>query len=115
MPRFELLPLIPLAALTLFAAPAAQAPKVLDGKQVFLDQKCQTCHAVSSADIKATGKVKAPDLTGKAATVDAAKLAAYLRRNDTVNGKKHVKPFTGSDEQMGAMIAWLQKQKAKAK
>jgi hypothetical protein len=28
-----------------------------------------------------------------------------------VNGKKHIKPFTGTDEEMGALVAWLQQQK----
>jgi len=28
------------------------------------------------------------------------------------DGKKHLKAFTGSDEEIGALIAWLQKQNA---
>jgi len=106
-------------AAALLAAPVpspAQGAKKLDGKQIFLAQKCETCHAVSSAQIKATGKVKAPDLTGVAGSLDAAWLGKYLRKQEKSKaGKAHLKPFTGSDEEMGALIAWLQDQKAPAK
>jgi hypothetical protein len=30
-----------------------------------------------------------------------------------LDGKKHAKAFTGSDEELGALIAWLQAQKTK--
>jgi mono/diheme cytochrome c family protein len=109
MTRFSsLLALAVLAALG-FSTPG-RAAEQLDGKKIFLAQKCEMCHAVSSADIKATGKIKGPDLTGTAAKRDATLLSGYLRRNADVNNKKHVKPFTGSDEELGALIAWLQKQ-----
>lgn len=92
---------------------AAQSAKVLDGKQIFLAQKCNLCHGVSSAAIEATtksDKMKGPDLTNTASKRDAKVLNAYLRKTADINGKKHVKQFTGSDEEMGALIAWLQKQ-----
>jgi len=82
----------------------------LDGKQIFLDQKCNMCHTVSSAGITPTSKIKAPDLTGLAAKEDAAWIGKFLRKEADKNGKKHIKPFTGSDEELGAVIAWLQKQ-----
>jgi len=89
---------------------------ILDGKKVFTDQKCQMCHGVSSAGIQATTKsekLKGPDLTGKPASQDATKLADVLRKkSNTSSGKPHPKAFTGTDEELGAMIAWLQKQKA---
>ena len=98
------------------AAPAAaQAAKVLDGKQLFLAQKCNLCHSVSAAGIEATTKsekMKGPDLVGEAKR-DAKLLNAYLRKTADINGKKHVKQFTGSDEEIGALIAWLQKQEKK--
>jgi mono/diheme cytochrome c family protein len=109
-----------LAVASALSAPApswAQAAGAkLDGKQIFMAQKCDTCHSISSAQIKATGKVKAPDLTGLAASLDAAWLGKFLRRQEkTKAGKTHLKAFTGSDEQMGALIAWLQAQKPPAK
>ena len=98
------------------AAPAAaQAGKVLDGKQIFLAQKCNLCHSISPAGITATTKsekMKGPDLTGLAKR-DAKLLNGYLRKTADINKKKHVKQFTGSDEELGAMLAWLQKQEKK--
>jgi len=98
------------------AAPAAaQAGKVLDGKQIFLAQKCNLCHSVSTAGIEATtksDKMKGPDLVGFS-KVDAKLLNGFLRKTADINGKKHAKQFTGSDEELGALIAWLQKQEKK--
>lgn len=98
------------------AAPAAaQGAKVLDGKQIFLAQKCNLCHSVSPAGIEATTKsekMKGPDLVGLSKT-DAKILNGYLRKTADIKGKKHVKQFTGSDEELGALIAWLQKQEKK--
>ena len=98
------------------AAPAAaQAAKVLDGKQIFLAQKCNLCHSVSPAGIAATTKsekMKCPDLVGLSKK-EAKLLNSYLRKTADINAKKHAKQFTGSDEELGALIAWLQKQEKK--
>lgn len=111
MTRVIMLVAAAVSAAVLAAAPwPAPAAEQLDGRSIFLAQKCETCHAVSSADIKATGKIKAPDLTGTAAKRDATALSSYLRQKHQINNKKHVKAFTGSDEELGALIAWLQKQ-----
>jgi mono/diheme cytochrome c family protein len=107
------LPLLAVLAVSLPQAAEAQA-KTLDGKQVFLAQKCNICHSVSSAGITATmksEKMKGPDLTNLAAKQDAKVLNDFLRKKAPINGKKHSKEFTGSDEELGAMIAWLQAQK----
>jgi cytochrome c5 len=95
---------------------AAAGQAKLDGKQIFLAQKCNMCHDVSSAGITATtksAKMKGPDITGAAPKRDAKLLNDYLRKKADVNGKKHVKQFTGSDEELGALIAWMQKQEKK--
>lgn len=89
--------------------PASGGAAVLDGKAIFTAQKCDLCHAVSSAEIKATGKIKSPDLS-TVTVQDAGALGKYLRKQGQIKGKSHVKPFTGSDEELGALIAWLQKQ-----
>ncbi len=84
----------------------------MDGKQIFLAQKCNLCHAVPPAGITATTKsekMKGPDLTDESKR-EAKLLNGYLRKTADLNGKKHVKQFTGSDEELGALIAWLQKQ-----
>jgi mono/diheme cytochrome c family protein len=96
------------------ASPAAAQGGKLDGTAIFLAQKCNLCHAVSTAGIEATtksDKMKGPDLAGAAAKRDAKLLNGYLRKTENINAKKHVKQFTGSDEELGALIAWLQSQK----
>ena len=96
------------------ASGAPAAPAKPDGKQIFLAQKCNLCHTVSSAGIERTvksEKVAGPDLTNLAAKEDAGALAKFLRKEGEINGKKHAKGFTGSDEELGALISWLQQQK----
>jgi mono/diheme cytochrome c family protein len=102
---------------TAVATPATDVPPTsgaaTEGKQIFLDQKCNMCHTVSSASITATSKIKAPDLTGLASKDDAAFLKKYLKKEAAKNGKKHIKPFGGTDAQLDALISWLQKQDKK--
>jgi mono/diheme cytochrome c family protein len=102
------------------AAPEAQktpaASKTLDGKELFVSQGCNTCHNVAAAGIAAKMKAsKAPDLGKTTAAREPAWLTAYLRQQSDEKGKKHPKAFTGSDEQLGAVVAWLEEQKKKAK
>ncbi len=106
-----------LAAVVLLAvfysgpANGAAAP-AKDGKQIFLAQKCNVCHSVSSAGIEKTMKsMTAPDLTDLAAKQDAATLTKYLHKQVEINGKKHGKTFSGSDEDLAAVVSWLQQQK----
>jgi cytochrome c2 len=89
----------------------ATANAATDGKEIFLGQKCNMCHAVSSAGITPTGKVKAPDLTGLVAKEDPAWVGKFLKKEAAdKKGKKHIKPFTGSAEDLTALVGWLQKQ-----
>jgi len=105
--------------LSLITLVAQGEKKTLDGKQIFMDQKCNMCHAISSANIQATTKseaMKGPDLTGHLAGKDAAVIGDVLRKKkNTPKGKPHPKAFTGTDEEMGALIAWLQQQKSTTK
>jgi len=100
----------------LYSGPgAAQSAKVLDGKQIFMAQKCNLCHSVPAAGITATTKsekMKGPDLVAESKR-DAKLLNGFLRKTSDIGGKKHAKQFTGSDEELGALIAWLQKQEKK--
>ena len=108
-----------LAAVVLLAAfysgPAQGAAEpAKDGKQIFLAQKCNVCHSVSSAGIERTmksEKMAGPDLTNLAAKQDAATLTKYLHKQADINGKKHGKMFSGSDAELTALVSWLQEQK----
>ncbi|MEP7010390.1 MAG: c-type cytochrome [Acidobacteriota bacterium] len=99
-------------ALTFVSAAGA----ALDGKAIFLAQKCNLCHSISAAGITQTSdKMKAPDLTGKVKAADAPKLIKFLRKLEPggEKGKKHTKEFKGTDEEIQAVLDWLVAQKAK--
>ena len=106
----------PLAASLLFSAaflyvgPAA----ALDGKAIFLAQKCDTCHSVSTAGIVATTKsekMKGPDLVGVVQAHEPAWIADFVHKKVDKDGKKHAKEFKGTEEELTALIDWLAAQK----
>lgn len=107
-----------LATLTLAFAVTfvSSAGAAVDGKAIFLAQKCNLCHGIAAAGITPTStKVKAPDLTGKVKAADAPKLIKFLRKLEPggEKNKKHAKEFKGTDEEVQAILDWLVTQKAK--
>lgn len=100
------------------AAPALAAPgggSSLDGKAIFLREKCETCHPVSSAGIEAKAKsekLKATDLTGVGKRHTTAVLRSYLEQQTELDGAKHKKAFKGTDQELDILISWLESQKA---
>ena len=106
------LPIVLLLAVAFFAPPsivgAAEEP---EGQAIFVDSKCNMCHAVPSAGIESktqSEKMKGPDMTGAAARLDPDSLAKYLRKQEQLDGKDHKKEYKGSDEDLQTLIAWLQ-------
>src|SRR4030095_4115064 len=96
----------------LYSGPVAGQAAKLDGKALFLGQKCNMCHSVPTQGIERTmksEKMAGPDLVN--IKEDAAFLNKFLRKQADLHGKKHGKAFTGSDEELGALIAWIQAQK----
>lgn len=94
---------------------ASTAGAALDGKALFVGQKCNLCHGVAVAGITQTSeKMKAPDLTGKVKAADAPKLIKFLRKLEPggEKKKKHTKEFKGTDEEAQAILDWLAAQKA---
>ena len=95
-----------------YSGPAAQAQAAKDGKQIFRDQKCDTCHSVPTASITATTtseKMKGPDLVN--VKEDAKTLTAFLTRTADLKGKKHPKEVKLSDADLSALINWILAQK----
>jgi cytochrome c5 len=101
-------------ALPLMAGPLPAGEGGADGKAVFLANKCEMCHSVSTAGIEAKSKaMKAPDLVGVVtAEHNAEWMAQYLKKAADLDGKKHGMEFMGSDEELQALIDWLGAQKA---
>ena len=92
-------------------ASAAAAP---DGKAIFLGQKCNLCHSVQAAGIERTTKsekVAGPDLTTATAKQDKAFLTKFLKKEETIDGKKHGKEWKGTDAELAALIDWLKEPK----
>jgi cytochrome c553 len=89
-----------------------QAP-ALDGKKLFLEQKCETCHGVAAAGLSATTKLekmKGPDLSGFVAA-DPAAMVAFIRQEKDLAGVKHKKAVKASDAELQAILKWLAEQK----
>jgi cytochrome c5 len=98
-----------LAALYSNAGAAAAAP---DGKAIFMAQKCNMCHSVSTAGIEATTKsatMKGPDLVN--IKIDAAAITKFLHKETEMNGKKHPKDVKLADADMKALVDWVLAQK----
>lgn len=77
-----------------------------DGKKIFVDNKCNMCHTVSSAGIESK-KSDASDLSavGKDATKEF--LLKYLKKEAKLNDKDHKSSFKGSDEDLKILVDWL--------
>ncbi len=93
--------------LALLAGGAQAAP---DGKDVFLAQKCNTCHSVPAAGVEATVKIekmKGPALPTASMATDVERQSHVVRQEELIDGKKHPKKFSGSDEELAALFGWL--------
>lgn len=78
------------------------------GKEIFLNSKCNTCHAIKSQDITSKQADKYPDLSNFG-NADLSKEDAikYLNKEFDIKGKKHPVKFKGSKEDLSVLIEWL--------
>ncbi len=82
----------------------------LDGKALFTTHACNMCHSAAAAGIEAktkAEKLKGPDLSGYETKHSFVEIAAFAKGEQERDGKKHKKPFKGSDEELQAIIDWL--------
>ena len=90
------------------------------GQKVFTEAKCQMCHTVLSQGIgeppAKDAKEEAedveedsgpPDLSAAGAGRTAEWLSLFMQKKETLNDKKHMKAFKGSDEDLTALVDWL--------
>jgi len=99
-----------LALLAPYPATVTAAASELDGKTLFMREKCNLCHSIPQEDIEAkvkSEKMLGPDLPTAEAPEDADLMLDFLRQKAEINGEKHKKAFKGSDEELGALVAWL--------
>lgn len=94
-----------------------EAAKAPDGKPVFEQYKCGSCHSIEKQGIKKAEKsepaeagaatVKAPDLSGVGAVRTADWMKSFLLKTEKLNGKLHIKKFRGTDEELATVTGWL--------
>lgn len=77
-----------------------------DGKQIFIDNKCNNCHTVSTQDITSK-KDNAIDLSNAGSLGDADLLKSYLLKEAQIDDKDHKLKFKGSEEELNALVNWL--------
>jgi len=86
----------------------AQAEEAKDGKTIFIDAKCTACHSIDSQGVEAKKKTdKTPDLSKLTEGHDIEFWTKYLKKEESLNSKKHAMPFKGSDEDLQIMLEWL--------
>ena len=95
------------------------APKVFcqsdntDAKDIFLAEKCQRCHSISSMNITNTGMKEASDLSAVGSDHNEEWLIKFLNREETVKGKKHLKNLKTEGTDIEKLAKWLATLKAK--
>lgn len=110
-----------LAAALVTPLAAFSDARAADGKTLFSDKKCTTCHSVKAAGIEKTKKKKGPDLSGVGKTMSADEIAKFAKKETEKKSVysdkkvKHKKKFKGSDEDLKAIAAFLAAQKSDLK
>lgn len=78
----------------------------LDGKTLFIDKKCNSCHTVTSMEITSK-KDDASDLSNAGTLGDAQLLKSYLMKEAKINELDHKMKFKGTDEELNVLVNWL--------
>ena len=87
------------AVVFLFGFSYSFNPEDGDGKSIFVDKKCITCHSVETAGIESKKK-DAADLSVVGDKYDAEFLAKYLVKEEKIDGEAHKIAMKGSQEEL---------------
>lgn len=110
-----------LAAVLVSPIMALSEARAADGKAIFSEKKCTTCHSIKAVGVEKTKKKKGPDLSGVGKELNAEQIAKFVKKESekkSVYGDKqvkHKKKFKGSDEELKAVAAFLASQKSDLK
>jgi cytochrome c553 len=77
-----------------------------EGKKVFVDSKCGSCHSVESAGLTTKSK-KGTDLSEVGKKYDKEFLTKYISKKEKINNKNHAASFKGSEEELAKLTEWL--------
>jgi mono/diheme cytochrome c family protein len=88
------------------------------GKSIFLDNKCAKCHSIESQGIKRSGPPPPggklpPDLSGVGLKHTAEWMQKWQMKEVEMNGKKHMKKFAGTSDELVTLTTWLATLKTK--
>ena len=125
------IPALLLGTTFLFAALAARgdtpaATPAPDGKQIFLTNKCNTCHTIQAIgiekkksedaeDAKEKSEKKPPDLSSVGLERKADWIGKFMMKTETIKGDKHPRKFRGTEAELKTLATWLEGQKAPKK
>lgn len=77
-----------------------------EGKQLFIDQKCNMCHTVEVVNIESRKK-DATDLSIIGDNYDADLLAKYLLKEEKIDDEIHKSVWKGTDDDLKKISEWL--------
>lgn len=112
------------AAFTALLIPVDVTSAEKDGKSIFLEYKCRSCHSLEGQGIvkKSSGdedeedsKKETPDLSSVGLDRKAEWISLFLMKKEAIDGEKHKKKFKGSDDELKVLAKWLEDQKAPKK
>ena len=111
--------------------------KVPEGQKIFVDSGCTSCHSMKGQGIErkkttassaptdssaptaspaptatpATTASQPPDLSAVGIEHDQAWIFKFLQKTETLHGKKHMKSWKGTPEELSTLTRWLAEQK----
>jgi mono/diheme cytochrome c family protein len=109
MKRYLLTLALVLGTLGVGAASIKKAAQ-LDGKTIFVNNKCSNCHSIKTQGIKGKrpeGGAKPSDLSNTGAKLKPEWIEKWLNKEETLYGKKHMKKFKGTPEELHILAEWL--------
>jgi mono/diheme cytochrome c family protein len=90
------------------------SPEGSDGKTIFVEKKCNTCHSVESQGIESKKK-DGTDLSKTGDKYDAELLAKYITKTEKIDGKEHKTAMKGTEEEIKTVSEWLASLKSETK
>jgi hypothetical protein len=93
-------------------AKGEEGQKVRDGKTIFVEAKCVSCHPISAEGLqpakKASGKMIPPDLSDVGTKLKSDFLSKYITKEEMIDGKKHLIAFKGEPNELKILSDWLE-------
>lgn len=97
------------------------------GQKLFVKYRCQSCHSIKALKLEkkkgevedeeakeagatsaaSTKKKEPPDLSGVGLTRKVEWVQGWLLKKELIDGKKHLKKFRGTSEELKTISTWL--------